>query len=426
MKIKPKKAQSLRQPLSTGEGNTYCLPTLYKRDIKGRIRFMTIEVSEGRHRALTGVVGGKVLEGVWTACTPKNVGRANETSAKDQAELEAAALHTKAIERRGYARSVADVDNEREVPGVMLAHTFDWKKLKPDLPFEEGVFVQPKLNGCRAAKQDDQMFSRYGKKFFTLPHIVEQWNRFAPPEIAAVYEPDGEAYNHDMREDLNDLNSLLRKQTPTASQLEAAAKIVQLHVYDLRPKKGMKGAGQKKRRWLLRQLRELQHDSEIHRRASTSLRFVSSKKVDNHDELFAEYKRALSMGYEGLMIRIGDHEYEEGQRSHYLLKMKPRFNGSGFTIIEAKEGKGKNKGVLSRLLVEAKRDIAIEDMWVVPKGTVFHANMKGPIPKRRKMFEERAALVGKEITISCAYVTNMGVPFHAYTEEIHKSGKRDT
>ena len=70
------------------------LNPLYKRDSKGKVRVWQIQVGSDNEniagiRSTSGLVDGEKITSVWNMSVPKNIGRANATTAKTQAEFEA-------------------------------------------------------------------------------------------------------------------------------------------------------------------------------------------------------------------------------------------------------------------------------------------------------------------------------------------------
>ena len=108
-----------------------------------------------------GQIGGKMQTARKTA-TPKNVGRANATTAEEQAILEAKAMHKKRLDAK-YSLTIEDAKKEVFLP--MLAGSFDKRKDKVVYP----VDVQPKLDGVRCLAYWDgdsvKLMSRGGKQW---------------------------------------------------------------------------------------------------------------------------------------------------------------------------------------------------------------------------------------------------------------------
>ena len=67
------------------------LNTLYKLDTKGKIRQWTVKVKNNSFWTEQGLLDGKIVINKPTITTPKNEGRANATTAEEQAMLEAKA-----------------------------------------------------------------------------------------------------------------------------------------------------------------------------------------------------------------------------------------------------------------------------------------------------------------------------------------------
>lgn len=84
--------------------NIIKLETLYKRDTKGKVRVWEVEYGQGPRllagtRTISGTQDGQKVTSEWNMSAPKNVGKANETTALSQAKAEAQALWDKRIEK---------------------------------------------------------------------------------------------------------------------------------------------------------------------------------------------------------------------------------------------------------------------------------------------------------------------------------------
>ena len=109
----------------------------------------------------------------------------------------------------------------------MLAHKVNENRID----FSEKVFIQPKLDGVRCIFTKDGASSRTGKEFHNLQHIKINLEKFFEQQPNAVL--DGELYNHDLRDDFEQIISLVRKQKPTDEDRLNAHKLIQYHVYDM-------------------------------------------------------------------------------------------------------------------------------------------------------------------------------------------------
>src|SRR3546814_5619389 len=87
------------------------------------------------------------------------------------------------------------------------------------------------LDGVRCIATKDGLFSRQGKPITSCPHISTALTPLFEHTPSLVL--DGELYNHDLKDNFNEIISLVRKQKLTPEQFAETAKVVQYHVYDL-------------------------------------------------------------------------------------------------------------------------------------------------------------------------------------------------
>lgn len=130
---------------------------LYKRATDGSIQVWWMEREDDKYRTHTGQLDGKIVTTEWRTATPKNVGKANESSAEAQAELEVQADYKKKLKLR-YVKSVNDVDGDFYF-APMLAKKYE------DYPInwlKDNVFAQPKLDGFRCVVNSEGAFTRKG------------------------------------------------------------------------------------------------------------------------------------------------------------------------------------------------------------------------------------------------------------------------
>jgi DNA ligase-1 len=304
--------------------------TLYTRDASGAVRFWRMEVDGSRYRSLSGVLGGAEVPTGWTTATPKNVGRSNETSAEQQAQLEVDAHYRNKLDRK-YHES-ADNVGAHKFFAPMLAQKFEGS-----LPANH-AYVQPKLDGYRCIASAGGLTSRQGKQFF-LPHIEAELRQLFADNPDVVL--DGELYNHDLRDDFNTLGSLIKKQGRTPEQEERVQAMVQYHVYDLPSHAGNFGD----RLAELLSLGSLYLSDRVVKPVKTP-KVVSLKAIDDW------YSQFLLDGYEGQMVRL-DAPYEVGKRSKHLLKRK-EFQDEEFELVRVEEGEGNWAGYAKRAVIRLK------------------------------------------------------------------------
>lgn len=300
-------------------------PTLYQVDSKGKLRFWFMQTEGGKHRTVSGTVGGKEVVSGWVVCEAKNVGRSNSTTPEQQALLEVEADY-KLKEDKKYYRSIDEAKKAgsgTKFLSPMLATK--WEDYKGNGPF----YVQPKLDGIRATISKDGMLSRAGKPIVSSPHITEALEEFFHmfPDVAL----DGELYNHDLKHDFDRLSSLIKKQKPSGADLVDSSRYVQFHCYDVI----MPGTFRER----INFRNEYVDQHWCLKRVQTD--FVETKQ--RVDELHAEY---IGTGYEGSMIRL-DAVYES-KRSKFLMKRKDFFDAE-YEIAEFVEGKGDWAGAVKAI-----------------------------------------------------------------------------
>lgn len=270
------------------------LKKLFKKDTKGKIRFLSIESIDDEIHQTSGIVGGKPSLRV-SKCVAKNVGRSNETTASEQAELEAKAKHVKKL-KEGYFESEDEAKNEFVILPMLAkvyekeAHKIDWSS----------AWVQPKLDGMRCLDTYKGKISRKNTPIDTMDHIV-----FDRPEKCSLVHGrysdvvlDGELYAHGLSFQEN--MKLIKKLRPESSS-------VKYHVYDLVSHSPFIA------RYNL--LKELISDS-------SNIELVPAYRVRSFEDVAKYHAQFLDEGYEGTMVRWGEEGYKVNGRSSNLLKLK--------------------------------------------------------------------------------------------------------
>jgi len=211
----------------------------------------------------------------------------------------------------------------------MLAHKVNENKID----FSEKVFIQPKLDGVRCIFTKDGAYSRTGKQFHNLRHIELKLEKFFEKNPFAVL--DGELYNHALRDDFEQIISLVRKQKPTDEDRRNAQHLIQYHVYDTIAE----GFNYESRlNWLLSQ-------SELFNNMIVPVKTI---EVHGYNGAKAMHNDFLSKGYEGSILRLNG-PYEQ-KRSYNLQKFKD-FSDDEATIIGYEAGKGKFTGLIGKFLM---------------------------------------------------------------------------
>tara|TARA_R110000787_G_scaffold24030_5_gene68494 strand:- start:5438 stop:6493 length:1056 start_codon:yes stop_codon:yes gene_type:complete len=261
---------------------------LFKKDSKGKIRFLDIDTDGATIVQISGVIGGKHVTNV-SMCEAKNIGRSNETSAEDQALSEANAKFVKKLKEGYFNTEQEAIDNVVILP--MLAKVFGKEESKITYP----CYAQPKLDGMRGLGdcKNATLTSRSGNKIETLDHITSQL-----PYMGVIL--DGELYAHG--ETFQENMRMIKKYRPGKTEN------VKYHVYDV-----VMDAPFKNRLNILQALSLKYLDV---------LEYVPTKVIENKEELMAFHAFNISKGYEGTIVRHSDDGYKLNGRSSSLLKLK--------------------------------------------------------------------------------------------------------
>ena len=343
-------------------------PPLFKKASGNKISTWQIWVEESTIFTRSGFVGHKMRETKDVIKAGKNLGKKNETSPHDQAILEAQSKVEKQIDR-GYVFDVADAKAgiiDREIQGgyyPMLAHSYEKHAAKIVFP----CFVQPKLDGLRATYHDGRFFSRMRKPFPELTHLSKA---LADMNLGHL-KLDGELYNHDYRENFEDLISAVKKNGPNT-------KDVQYHLYDV----NIPGDYAKR-------LLTLEHISALI--GDSAIRVVETRYVKTPAELVKAYEDFMEQGYEGAMLRNRAGEYLEQKRSYDLQKLK-EFQDDEFKVVGISEGRGSLTGHAAAFVC------VIDDEHGKRQ---FEAKLKGKNVTEflKRCFEDPRLWKGKKLTV---------------------------
>lgn len=343
---------------------------LYKKNVNGSTQVWWAEVRGGEYRMHSGQDGGKITTSAWTVAEPKNVGRANATTAAEQAKLEVAAAY-ELKKKRGYRESVDAAQGlTRFTP--MLAHPYDKYADRVTAAFDQSraVAIQPKLDGIRCIATAQGLFSRAGNPLLAVPHIHEALAETFKMHPQLIL--DGELYNHEYREDFPALVSLIKKQKPNAEDLKASRAGVQYWVYDCAlPTKATTTTRQE-------YLDRVLPNGGCIRRVDTS-HVLSQKGLEN------AHAANLARGFEGSMIRMVDANYEQ-KRVATLLKYKP-WKDAEFEVLGIEAGVGNGAGYAKTALLR------------MPNGKEGSASVMGTREYCQSVLKQCASLIGGEATV---------------------------
>ena len=346
-------------------------PKLFKKTSTGAIQEWSICVVMMDNIATIvanyGQVNGKIQESTEQVLEGKNAGKANATTAIEQALAQAESTWKKRL-KKGYVENIEDAElgktNEIIEGGIfpMLAHKFSEQGHKIRYP----ALCQPKMDGTRCVSmsynQNNSLWSRTRKPINSVPHIVK-----ALKDSGISHALDGELYSHDYRNKFEELLSYIRQDNPKEGH-----EVVEYHVYDI-PNE----MTNEKRNELLQSYKDKFMDTPIH--------IVETIVVNDEEELMAAFEHFLAEGYEGCMVRNMDGLYVN-KRSYDLQKVK-EFQDSEYRVVDVKVG---NKGSMA-----GKAVFVCE----TENGTQFSAKMIGDMNNLVKFAENPELIIGKMLTV---------------------------
>jgi len=251
----------------------------------------------------------------------------------------------------------------------MLAHKFqDLKKFN-----KEEYYFQNKLDGhrCLITRVGNEIiaYSRRGKPITTITEILYQLQDRIPEGITL----DGELYVHG--QPLQTIASWAKRRQKNTSLLSYV-------VYDVM-EQGMPYSER------YRMLNELQIEDK-------NIYLLSAQHFGLEDSVVEKTREAKSWGYEGLILRHQDGEYDIGRRTNNLIKVK-QLEDTEVEVVDVIPSAW-NWGIL---------------VCKAPNGKEFKVSAPGNLYNKRNALNLKEYYIGKYVTIEYPNLTSDGIPFHA-------------
>lgn len=360
-------------------------PMLYGKDSKGAykqwfIRALLTDDNEAFTETQHGKVNGKI-QTTRKAIKGKNIGRANETSAFEQACKVAESTWKKKF-KKNYRETYEELETDLYLL-PMLAHKFLDRQNAVRWP----AFAQPKLNGVRCVaeriSEDEVVYtSREANRFETLDHLTPYICKMIP--IGAKL--DGEMYNPNLT--FEEIISRIKRVLGDRSDIEHDP--LQYWIYDaLLPQEPFKTR--------FDALKDYFADlMEFYKTIDLPLLFTETILVQNAEEFEKCHSMWAARGYEGAMLRNLEGPYLLDYRSTDLLKYK-HFVDEDFKIVGGHEGSGKDEGTV------------IFDC-VTHEGKPFAARPKGSYELRKHWWDTLEEQKGKNLTVRYQNYSAEGIP----------------
>lgn len=275
------------------------MTTLYKTNKNGSIQQWSIEVSGPTFTCIYGQVGGK-LQSQQTICKSVNIGKSNETTPEQQAQLESAALIAKKI-KSGYS-----YDKSAPVTVQLPQKVKCYQDQLKNITFP--CYSTPKLNGVNATYwllPDGKLHltSRGGETYPAIPHlepyVLTLMNHLGTTAL------NGELYIHG--EHLQDIQSAVKKPNQLTPLLE-------FNIFELPI---MTCAYSVKNKIMWDTMNDLCNWFE-----ESPVQFITGIEVFSHEEIESHYNQCMQANLEGTVIYNANAVYQFNTRSSNVFKYK--------------------------------------------------------------------------------------------------------
>ena len=342
------------------------LPKLYKTTKTNAIQYCLISVIKDVFQVEFGQLDTPNPQFQHTTCLPKNVGRANVTTAEQQAEKEAKAYWDKKV-KSGYS-------TDKTAPTTVLLP----RKVGKWTPnrFKPGMYSTPKLNGinliCRLIDGKPKFFSRGGDPRPDLPHMTtELLEAFA---FLNSKELNGEAYHHGSH--LQDIQSAVTKTNELSPKLEFAI----FDIADSTDKYSLRNLSLEKLEYALA-------PDFLYVTTLTGVVCNTIEEIDIH------YYQCLEANLEGTVIYSPDNIYVHNQRASDIWKYKPTLDAE-YKVIAYETSKHNTP------------------VWILetPTGLTFKANPKGDRIIQQGILAKADDYIGLWATIEYETLSKDGKP----------------
>lgn len=323
------------------------MTTLYKTNKNGSIQQWSVETNGATITCTFGKAGGK-MQTKDTICTGKNIGRANESTPEQQAELEAAALVEKK-KKSGYS-------TDKSAPVIVQLP----QKVKPYQDQIKNVkfkaFSTPKLNGVNATYWllDDgslKLTSRGGETYPAIPHLEPYVKTLM--DFLGTTAFNAELYIHG--EHLQDIQSAVKKPNELSPRLE-------FNIFEFPL---MNSTYEVKQQIMLETLSDL---SNFFEDEANLVNLITGVEVYNHDDIEQHYNQCMACGLEGTVIYNSDAKYQFNTRSSDVFKYKKTIDGE-YQIVDMETDKNGHPVF----------------HCITPEGKIFKVKPKGTDAERKQI-----------------------------------------
>lgn len=373
---------------------------LYKYDTKGKVRqwkgwtelnengSVTIKLEHGQQNGKLQIKERIVTKG-------KNIGKSNETTIEQQAQSDLESIYQKQLDD-GY---VLDINDYKEPFRPMLAHKYQDRGKSID--WSKDIYASTKLDGIRCFILVDQdgnctFESRTGKQFKYFQHLeIELQSKKITNAVL-----DGELYSEDIP--FEKICSLVNSDDYVPEEDSE----IKFYIYDMILYDKVKEVFSN---------RFKNYNQIFNSKPYNFIIPVAQTIVKSEQEMKTLAAEFVSKGYEGLMLKPGNGEYDFGKRSVNLLKYK-EMHSDEFKIKDIFIAENDPERVQIELYIDPFKS----------QETFKIGTLKGNKEDNYKNYYlNKSSLIGKWLTINYQTLTSYGVPLFPVGINIREGSEID-
>lgn len=367
------------------------LPTLYKLNKSGKIRKWDISIINDEESCKVVTKFGDIGHKVQTHTRIMDKGKANRTIV-EQATLEAKSKWNEKKNRETYSETIGILQENKPIFRPMLANTFnmslyDNENKSRSFKLTFPVLVQPKLDGirCVTSKNSDNkivMNSRKGVEIHNFDDIkneIDKLYSFNGSNGDMIF--DGELFTTTLN--FETISGIVRQENSCPEKKG----LIEYHIYDVYDARNPKCPFIERTEFLHILFKAL---------TFKTIKFVPTSSAESLSEIDVFHKTFVKDGFEGVMIREKNGEYEVNKRSKFLQKHKS-FLEEEFEIIGFHDGEGHDKN----MVIWECKTTTNKNFSVKPRGT---------FEERRIMFTNASKNIGKNLTVIFQEYSADGIP----------------
>lgn len=363
---------------------------LYSKTSTGDIQMWSCSIAGNKIFVEYGLIDGKKQESVKVIKEGKNIGKSNETTPEEQAQIKYNSMVNDKI-RKGYFHTLEEAE-ENLYLSPMLAKKWEDHKHK-FLSMDKPFIVEAKIDGVRCLsiynpKTGAIKLQSRGNKEYDIPHIKDQLN-ILYNKLGVLNENvilDGELFISE--ENFETIASAVKKIGPnTGRVIYILYDVILLDDLDMKCKDRKDFLDRIKKHQMSYKYASQMKDIHL---VKTDLAYNEADVEDLIDYYVSE------KGMEGAIIRHPDGKYKIDGRSDQLLKYK-KFVDEEFLVVDINAGvdKFENVGIFT---CETK------------DGIRFKATPDGTQKQREKYLTNKKDYIGQYVTVRYFELTLDGIP----------------